>query len=206
MSFDEYRAARDLIARWSGDPRELDAAEQKLNAILERDPKYALAYVGLARVAYHRGYQSDDVIDAAALDRAAVHLDEALKLDPELFEAHLTAGAIARYRRDFPRARAAYDRADALRPGRTSVKLVRADLAQAEGDYALTEKLAKEVLEEAKDDDDRVAAYAYLIDAYGARNDAEAVDAAYREQLKLCPDHPWIQYNYAEFRRQLREE
>jgi DNA-binding winged helix-turn-helix (wHTH) protein/TolB-like protein/Tfp pilus assembly protein PilF len=101
------------------DTRSEDGMEQALvffrNAI-EHDPDFALAWVGLAdtlRLLLVYGYRSiDDVLPEA---EAAV--ERALKLAPELAEAHASLGGIYGMRGDVPGAIKWLKRATELRPG-----------------------------------------------------------------------------------------
>jgi TolB-like protein/Tfp pilus assembly protein PilF len=80
------------------------------NAI-DKDPKYALAYVGLAS-----GYIVNDR-PAAFNEKAKAAAAKALELDPSLGEAHAILGNVAFYYEwDFPRAEAEFKKAIELNP------------------------------------------------------------------------------------------
>jgi Tfp pilus assembly protein PilF len=195
-----YEEAKTLINEWGGDGKKLEQAREKLMAILAADKNYAPAYVGLARVEYESGYFSGDTFDTTALGRGWKLVQHALKLDPALFDAHLTAGWISRYQGQIDSARSSIERAEELRPGTMLVKLLRAELAQAERNPTEMVRLAREVVAaESSTPREKAAAYSYLIDFYRRGGHADQADEAYREQIKLRPDSAWIHGNYAGF-------
>jgi len=62
----------------------------------ERDPAYALAHAGLAECWALRGFEEfGDLSPAEAMPRARAAAEEALRLEPDLTEAHLTRAIVA---------------------------------------------------------------------------------------------------------------
>ncbi|MGZ5003403.1 MAG: FlgO family outer membrane protein, partial [Chthoniobacterales bacterium] len=106
-AYEDYLRARDLF-RWSGagDPRENgERALRYLDRAIELDPQFALAYTLASRwhsELYWFGYDRS----RARLEKVKTTADEALRLQPELGDAHL---ALAYYHyfgfRDYARAR-----------------------------------------------------------------------------------------------------
>lgn len=94
----------------------LQAAVPCFQGAIERDPRYALAWSGLADtlllLADYRIADPDSLLPSAtdAVNRA-------LELDPDLAEAHASRGLLLGYLRDAPAAAAALRRAVELRPG-----------------------------------------------------------------------------------------
>jgi TolB-like protein/cytochrome c-type biogenesis protein CcmH/NrfG len=107
-AYDLYLRARDLF-RWSGagDPRENgEKALRLLDQAIARDPQFALAYSLASRFhgeLYWFGFDKT----RARLAKAKAALDTALRLHPELGDAHLALGYHYYYGyRDYERARA----------------------------------------------------------------------------------------------------
>ena len=193
----DYAVIRQQITRWDGDEAKLTDARQRLMAIIARDRTYAPAYAGLARVEAALGPQKEDKHEGAALERATKFAQHAVKLDESSFEAHITAGWIARFRGDFDLAEASLRRAEELKPGSTEVKLVRASIALEQEDPQRMMKLTREVIAQSTDEDERAEAYNYLIAVYEAGSHLEEADAAHKELISMRPNSAWAHGNYA---------
>jgi tetratricopeptide (TPR) repeat protein len=195
----EYLAAKDLIVSYDGDARKLQQARAQLVSILGRNRDYAPAYVGMAMIEYRSGYKTGAGYDPVALDRAAKLVNHALKLDPNLFDAHATAAWISRYRGDLDAARVSLGVADGLKPNDPGLKLTRAELAEVDANPKEMLRFASEVIEQSKDRRQRAAAYHYVIAAYTSGGHIEQAEAAHKELLALVPDSAWAHANYSAF-------
>jgi serine/threonine-protein kinase len=82
---------------------------------IERDPKYALAYAGLAE-AYVKMTNFDFMSGADALPRARAAAERAVALDDRLAAAQASYGIVLASQREFAPADAAFRRAIALQP------------------------------------------------------------------------------------------
>jgi eukaryotic-like serine/threonine-protein kinase len=83
-----------------------------------RDPRYALAYAGLADSYFALAYSAEVLPPREAMPRARAAVQQALALDETLAEAHATLGAIKLfYDWDWARAQNEFERAIALQPG-----------------------------------------------------------------------------------------
>src|SRR5205807_2013611 len=83
---------------------------------IEKDPDYALAYVGLADSTVLRTKDDEGLPNSAVLPKAKQALARALKLNPNLAEAHATLGYIAGMDYDWPAAERSLRRAIELKP------------------------------------------------------------------------------------------
>jgi Tfp pilus assembly protein PilF len=91
-------------------------AKDYFQEAVERDPRYALAYVGLADC-YHRFAQFRLAPTSEAIPKATEAVTTALRLDDTLAEAHATLGVINfRYLWDLPAAEREFKRALELDP------------------------------------------------------------------------------------------
>jgi len=100
---------------------------------LERDPELALAWAGMAKAkAYVTGYADTDF--RTGFEEARSYAVRSLELDPDLPEAHLAIASIeTAYDWDWVGAEASLQRALALRPGDTEIRLALADLKTVVG-------------------------------------------------------------------------
>jgi tetratricopeptide (TPR) repeat protein len=119
-SLEAYRALTEGRLHLEAlDPAQIPEAIACFTRALERDPRYALAHIGLAHAHFWRfqGSRARVVPDAAELEAAIRHVQQAVAIDPELAEAH-AALAFFLSSADRPaEAAAAGRRAIALEPG-----------------------------------------------------------------------------------------
>jgi serine/threonine-protein kinase len=93
----------------------LRSAAAYFEQAIEKDPSYALAYVGLANSATLR-LQYDAAHASAMLPKAKQAALRALELDPGLAEAHASLGLIAQLEYDWPASERSLRRAVELKP------------------------------------------------------------------------------------------
>jgi TolB-like protein/Tfp pilus assembly protein PilF len=97
----------------------LRAAIEHFQQAIERDPRYALAYAGLAECYILRGFEefSPDLPASAAMPKAKAAALKALQIEPTLADAHGWLGVIAMlYGWDWPAAEQEFRRALSLNP------------------------------------------------------------------------------------------
>lgn len=113
-AYEEYlRGRQKLVSRTIPDIR---AAAEHFHNSIELDPKYAMAYVGLADAWFLLRYYGDmSVAETNPLLESTV--SSALELDPELGEAHTAYAAMLENKGRLYGAVAAYEQAIALAPG-----------------------------------------------------------------------------------------
>ena len=91
QAYDFYLRGNDLLAR-AAQPEAVQTAERMYQQATELDPAFALAFARLARARIWEFHFSDRTESRLRGARAAV--DSALRLDPDLPEAHLALGQI----------------------------------------------------------------------------------------------------------------
>ena len=97
---------------------DLDTAQQHFEFALEKDPDFALGYLGLARVWAGRG-QMNFVPSTEAIPKGKAAVLRALQLDETLPEAHSTLASLRTWGDwDWTGAESAFERALELDPGR----------------------------------------------------------------------------------------
>jgi TolB-like protein/Flp pilus assembly protein TadD/predicted Ser/Thr protein kinase len=144
-AYQSYLKGRVSFSRFT--PESLAAAEQYFNQAIAKDPKYALAYAGLADTYIQLAGRARPPRETMPKARASI--ERALELEPNLAEAYASLGQVKLfYEFDFEGAGAEYRRALEGNPGSTVVRQanalylaarVRADeaLAEAERVFAL---------------------------------------------------------------------
>jgi eukaryotic-like serine/threonine-protein kinase len=166
---------------------ELDAAEQAFQDAVARDPKFGLAWVGLAE-AKRREYRlrRSDV----DLDQAVVDASRALALDNRLADAHIAMAQIRLERRDSRSAEQELKAALALEPATAKTYRLLGRLYEARGDYRSAERTYKQAIDMRPGDAD---GYSHLGAFYYAQNQPESLRQAELQFLRAIGLAP---YNY----------
>ncbi len=178
-------------------PSDLETALQYFNLALEKDPDYALAYVGI-RTVWSTRMQMGFVAPREAAPRAKAAVETALRLDSTLAEAHRgLAVYLASYEWDYAGAEIAYRRAIELNPNYPDTRAIyshyliqmgRPDEAMAQIERALE-------LDPFNDFFQGLYGWVLLI----ARRYDEAI-AQFQNALKTAPNNPMVRSGlYAAF-------
>ena len=99
----------------------LRTAIDLFGSAVRKDPKYALAYAGLADC-YSLAVWYVPMPASEAVPKLSEAATRALALDPQLAEAHLGMGSVYSFRWDWPGARRELERAIALNPGHATAR------------------------------------------------------------------------------------
>ena len=111
-AYDDYLRGRELLRPLEGDG--FRAAQRMFQRAVEQDPEFALAWCGIAESCYWIfGWLGRDPVQREIAQRAS---DEALRIDPDLAEAHVAAGLTRFLANDFAAAHRAFERARELDP------------------------------------------------------------------------------------------
>ena len=113
QAYDYYLRGRDYY--WKEYTKDIEFAIKMYEKALELDPDYALAYAGLAD-AYVFKYQAYFERTISVLDEAEKWSLKALKIDPELPEAHRSLGRVFWFKRKMEDAISEFEKAINLRP------------------------------------------------------------------------------------------
>jgi len=105
---------------------ELDNAERYFQLALDKDPDYALAYVGLADVWMARG-DSGFLPSQETVPKAKAAAAKALELDDSLADAHVSWANLAIFDRDWATAEKEFQRALDLNPNHANAHFMYAD-------------------------------------------------------------------------------
>jgi TolB-like protein/Flp pilus assembly protein TadD len=117
-AWEAYQLGQQRMAKRTN--ADLSDAERFFREAISRDPKFALAYLGLAdAVTLQLDYGGGSL--ESNLSTAEKAVAEALRLDPNLAEAWASSGLIASYRSQIDRAESMYRRAIELNPNYATV-------------------------------------------------------------------------------------
>jgi serine/threonine protein kinase/tetratricopeptide (TPR) repeat protein len=105
---------------------ELDNAERYFQLALDKDPNYALAYVGLADVWMSRG-DAGFLSPQETVPKAKAAATKALELDDTLADAHVTLANLSIFERDWSAAEKEFQRAIELNPSHANAHFMYAD-------------------------------------------------------------------------------
>jgi len=89
-AYQSYLKGRYRFAKYS--PEDFKAAAEFFNQAIARDPSYAAAYAGLADVYANQAYSG--LSDRDAYDKARTLARQALELDPQNSEAHISLATV----------------------------------------------------------------------------------------------------------------
>ena len=115
---DLYLKGRYVLARRT--PETLRKAAGYFEQAVQKDPAYALAWVGLADATSLQD-EYDQVLASTVLPKAKLAALRALELDPEMAEAHASLGLISTYLFDWAGAETEYRKAIQLKPAYPTV-------------------------------------------------------------------------------------
>ena len=107
-AYDLYLRAKEYGNRPGAQPGNLEIAERFYRQAIQMDPSFALARAQLARASIARYYQLAGTSDTVVED-ARAEAQEALRLQPDLAEAHLALGSYYSWRGDHERALQEYE-------------------------------------------------------------------------------------------------
>jgi TolB-like protein/Tfp pilus assembly protein PilF len=155
---------------------------------LDKDPNYALAYVGMADV--HIALGTDSVAPREAMPKARKYAMRALELDEELAQAHTSLGVIyLAYDWDWPAAEREFRRDLALSP--SNVESFSCSLHWEDSMGRNDEAIASIKRALALDPSSLPANLELGCASYYGRHYDQSIKQV-REALKMYPDHPYL--------------
>lgn len=173
-------------------------ARHILERVIQKYPRLAQAYVGLARVA---GLSTD--WSAEGLHQAEGLLDSALALDPSNVDAKILLGFVYVQQKRYPQAKELFERAAAQREIKSAWLWDNwGELLLLEGkpDEAIL-KYRQALQQEKKPfvDTGRREAYRQLVDILRKRNDLDGMEALYKQQIEDFGPGSCYSAEYSEF-------
>lgn len=199
----EVAKAKALISDAKGRTDLNHQAVDILRKVLEKDAKFAPAYVQFARVLSNLGYQVNNRFDGDSLRSQEDYLNKALALEPDYDYAIAMMAFTKMFQGNLDEAERLYKKAELLGSSYPFLKSQQAQLATRRGDYKKAIKLATQSYEENKSDSNvATGAINELIFAY------ERLDGNYNQELEawqtkrrnLEPNVAWNWGDHARFR------
>ena len=179
-----YMQAHSMFNRPDRNPKDLKKAQHLYERAIELDPQYALAHVGLSRIESWLYHGIDP--SPARIDRAREAAAEALRLQPDLPEAHLAAGYCFYYGdRDYDRALAEFAIAQQGLPNNADVRLAVGAIARRRGQWA---ESTAQFVEATKLNPKDAIIWQNLGINYACTRDYHAAAHAYDRAIEAAPD------------------
>jgi len=146
--YDFYLRGRGYFRRRTR--QDIESARRMFTKAIEIDPEYAPAYAGLADTytEFWRNYESTDE-NLAQADQASL---EAVKLDPDLAEAHAARGYALGQQRKFDEAREEFETAISLNPKLFEAYYYYGTVAFTQGELEQAAEMLEKASEVAPDD------------------------------------------------------
>ena len=204
QAYNEYLQARELTEK--RDPAALALALEHYRRALDRDPRFAQAYAGMATAHLALRY-----FDPADHQRQAKQLAEkALQFDPELAEAHAVLGDVAfREEWNFALGESELRRAVELEPQKAIYRAWLAGLLADEGRF---DEALQEIDRAVSDDPLWPSVYSMAAFVAGAARDYPRMLVYVQRYLSLVPDSAythdqlaWAYFTSGDYERALSE-
>lgn len=181
--------------KWSGQigPESFRESVRLLEAAIERDPNFALAYAQLG----HRLVQGagDFLTHREGFARARANIERALALDPDLSEAHAARGDLLMQDvHDWDGARKEYELAMSLNPSNAGARALYSTLLRVLGRGAESEEQARIAVE--LNPGDWMSRWR-LVEAALIRMDEAEAWARYRRLFPTDPNPAYAQISFA---------
>jgi tetratricopeptide (TPR) repeat protein len=183
-----YSQAMDLMDHYAGDRAQLDQAEAALQEIQRVNPRSALAYCGLGRLAYKRGFIKTNTYDPTQLAAALDLESKAIAVDPTFADAYVVRGWVTFESKDAVGARTDLAAALKLAPASPRALALAAAIAVDHGDVDGAEKILRDVLSRPVEAYFASSAFVTLGDIYWGLGDFEASEQARRRDIDLEPE------------------
>lgn len=199
----EVLKAKSLISDANGQTNLNMQALEILKSVLNKDAKFAPAYVQYARVISNLGHQVNNRFDGAALNSQEDYLKKAMILEPSYDYAIAMMGFTKMFQGNLDEAEKYYAHAKEMKSGYPFLKAQMAQLASKRRDYKKSIQLATEGYEEHKSEP-KIAAgiITELIFAYERLegNHNKELEFWQTKRTDLNPSVAWSWGDHARFR------
>ncbi|UCH82761.1 MAG: protein kinase, partial [Candidatus Latescibacterota bacterium] len=182
-AYDVYLRGRELLRQW--ERSSIESALEKFTTAIERDPGYSLAYAGIADC--YSVLFTDIDRNKAHLEKSLEASEKALRLDPDLAEAHASYGyALTCFKKDYEKAEKEFDAALRLNPKLFEGYYFYARCSFAQGKMEKAAQLFEQACIVKPDD---YQARFFLALAYKALKLVAGTEAAYQRGLENAEAH-----------------
>jgi tetratricopeptide (TPR) repeat protein len=181
-AYDYYLRGRRFFHQ--GRRKSLQYARRMFEKATEIDPKYALAYAGIADccglLVHFYGESGEELL--AEADRAS---RKALELDPDLAQAHASRGFTLWLMNRFDEAKSEFETAMNMDPGQSLTPYLYGRACFQRGDFTLAARLFEEACRGRENHEARY----FAAQTYTAMGNTEAALTAYRLALRALEKH-----------------
>lgn len=169
-------------------PESLKTAIEQFKAASEKDPNFALAYVGIADsymvgIYYTRGKEKE------AIPTAKAYVAKALDIDPSLAEAHATMGLVSTYLWEWAEAEKHFKRSIELNPNYPSARHWYSRLLRPMGRF---DEAFEQIVLAKKADELSMAISNNVAENLFEKGDVQGAVSETRRGIEIAPT--WIQY------------
>ncbi len=202
-----YKKANILIYRYSDYPSELKTSKEVLAAIKKIDNSTKYYKVTYARYLFYTSYENGDFDEYSVL-QAKQYIDEAIKLDPDFFDAYFYGFYIYYQINEFEKADKLYKKAESLVFSNQEVRRLNymsAEIALKNEDYDTALVYAQKVYDSVKNKEGVSSSLQIMITAYTEKGDYEKAESLYEEYIEVDPS-VWVLYNYGTFLFKYKED
>ncbi|MES1988529.1 MAG: hypothetical protein V4440_10965 [Pseudomonadota bacterium] len=201
--YSDVLKAKTLISDANGQTELNTQALELLKSVLNKNPKFAPAYVQYSRVISNLGYQVNNKFDGAALSSQEDYLKKAINLEPNYDYAIAMMGFTKMFQGNLDEAEKYYIQAAKMKSGYPWLKSQMAQLATKRGDYKKSIQLATEGYEEHRSEPKIAAGIINeLIFAYERMegNHNKELEFWQTKRTDLDPSVAWSWGDHAKFR------
>jgi len=192
-----YEEAKILIDDHKGDSSKLYKAQKILDKILNYDPQYPKAYVGMAGIEYWKGAIKKGKFNDKNFKIAHNHLNKALELDPKLFTAHIKKAYIFMAQGDIINAKKHLEQAKLIDPNSPRNLVLEAHIEKNIGNNEKAIKKAREALNILEYKPYKSSALGVIIDVGWKTRNYDLAEEGYLKQIELDPDSAWTKNDYS---------
>jgi len=198
--FSKFDQAREIMNSWGGQGEKLQAVDNLLGEILQKDDKYAPAYREYGRLFIAAGYINYENYREGSLSPSESSILKSIEIEPAYADSYVLLGHLYTKMKRYDDARAALVRAEEIGTEIPWLQLNWADLLKKQGKYAEAMQRYQYIV--TKGTENRKA-YANALKGVTAihsyMKDYDRANEGYKKQIEFSPNDGWTWGNYSSF-------